>query len=182
MSEFNKMRQNQLFNGMDSEIEAIRKQAWHQLQILNQTYGWEKRQKICREIFAQFGHSMLQSPFYCEFGKTIHIKERVFINMNVVMLDNADIYIDDDVFIGPSCQFYTASHQLDHESRARWETSCKPIHIKKNAWIGGNSVINQGVTIGERAVIAAGSVVNCDVPDDCLYGGVPAKLIKAINT
>ncbi|MGB2079997.1 MAG: DapH/DapD/GlmU-related protein, partial [Vibrio sp.] len=92
------------------------------------------------------------------------------------------IYIDDGVFIGPSCQLYTASHSLDYQSRARWETVSLPIHIKKYAWIGGNSVINQGVTIGERAVIAAGSVVNCDVPDDCLYGGVPARFIRKIET
>lgn len=54
------------------------------------------------------------------------------------------------------------------------------VTIKDNAWIGANAVVLQGVTIGENSVIAAGAVVNKDVPDNCLYGGVPARLIKEI--
>ena len=56
------------------------------------------------------------------------------------------------------------------------------ITVEDDVWIGGNSVINQGVTIGARSVIAANSVVNSDVPTDCLYGGTPAKLIRHLNT
>lgn len=180
MSAFDNMRHNLPFDGMDPELEAIRAKAWQLLRSLNQTYPLAERQRLCSQLFASFGYSMLQSPFHCEFGKTIHIGEKVFINMNVVMLDNADIYIEDEVFIGPSCQFYTASHSLDYKARQRWETIAKPIRVKKNAWIGGNSVINQGVTIGERAVIGAGSVVNSDVPDDCVFAGAPARFIKRV--
>lgn len=55
------------------------------------------------------------------------------------------------------------------------------IHIKKNAWIGAHASILQGVTIGENSIVAAGSVVTKDVPDNVLVGGIPAKIIKAIT-
>ena len=56
----------------------------------------------------------------------------------------------------------------------------KPIHIKKNAWIGAGATILQGVTIGENAVVAAGAVVTTDVADITVVGGIPARLIKAL--
>ncbi|MCZ2083871.1 MAG: sugar O-acetyltransferase, partial [Flavobacteriales bacterium] len=55
------------------------------------------------------------------------------------------------------------------------------IHIKKNAWIGANVTILQGVTIGENSVVAAGAVVSKDVPDNTIVGGIPAKILKKIN-
>jgi acetyltransferase-like isoleucine patch superfamily enzyme len=54
----------------------------------------------------------------------------------------------------------------------------KPVHIGNHVWIGMNVMILKGVTIGDGAIIAAGSVVNRDVPERCLAGGVPAKVIK----
>jgi acetyltransferase-like isoleucine patch superfamily enzyme len=56
-----------------------------------------------------------------------------------------------------------------------------PIIIGDNVWTGANSVILPGVTIGDYSVIAAGSVVNKDVPGGYLYGGVPAKMIKKLS-
>ena len=58
--------------------------------------------------------------------------------------------------------------------------STKPIVIGDDVWIGANAVILPGVTIGKHCVVAAGAVVNKDVPDSCVVGGVPAKIIKEI--
>lgn len=58
------------------------------------------------------------------------------------------------------------------------ETSALPISIGNNVWIGANSVILKGVTIGDGVVVAAGSIVTKDVPPKCLVGGVPAKIIR----
>jgi acetyltransferase-like isoleucine patch superfamily enzyme len=55
-----------------------------------------------------------------------------------------------------------------------------PIRIKRNAWIGANATVTQGVTIGENAVVAAGAVVTKDVPDNTVVGGIPAKVIKTV--
>ena len=141
---------------------------------------------LFRAVFA--GAARIQHVAWCVIDRdlgdrfAIEIGDNTFINMNVVMLDGANIRIGNNVLVGPSAQFYTASHSLDHLSRRKWETFCLPITVEDDVWIGGNSVINQGVTIGARSVIAANSVVNSDVPPDCLYGGTPAKLIRHLNT
>lgn len=59
--------------------------------------------------------------------------------------------------------------------------STNPIVIGDDVWIGANAVILPGVTIGRHAVVAAGAVVTKDVPDNCIVGGVPAKIIKKIE-
>ena len=181
MTEFEKMINGEIFNGGDLEIEAIRTRATHTLSAFNQSTEQGKRGELLAELFHQFGQSVIQSPFACEFGKTISIGDQTFINMNVIMLDGAPITIGNHVLIAPNVQFYTASHSLDYQSRRRWETFCKPIVVNDDVWIGGSAIINQGVTIGARSVIAANSVVNHDVPSDCLYGGVPAKFIKRLD-
>ncbi|MGR5245006.1 sugar O-acetyltransferase [Vibrio alfacsensis] len=181
MTELEKMMSGQVFDGGDEEIDAIRTNATKTLLKLNSSTDAEERITLQAELLGKVGNSYIQPPFHCEFGKTIEIGEQTFINMNVVMLDGAKITIGSHVLIGPSVQFYTASHSLDYRSRLKWETFCKPITIEDSVWIGGNSVINQGVTIGARSVIAANSVVNSDVPPDCLYGGTPAKLIRRLD-
>jgi acetyltransferase-like isoleucine patch superfamily enzyme len=81
--------------------------------------------------------------------------------------------------IAPKVSLLTEGHPTTIEDRH--SLIPKPILIKKNAWIGANATILQGVTIGENAVVAAGSMVYKDVPDNVVVGGVPAKIIKHIN-
>lgn len=181
MNELEKMMSGQVFDGAAQEIDSIRTAATRNLQQFNTCLDENQRAELQQQLFGQVGQSIIRPPFHCEFGKTISIGSDTFINMNVVMLDGAPITIGNNVLIGPSVQLYTASHSLDHLSRRKWETYCLPITIEDDVWIGGNSVINQGVTIGARSVIAANSVVNSDVPPDCLYGGTPAKLIRTLE-
>ena len=60
--------------------------------------------------------------------------------------------------------------------------STNPVTIEDDVWIGANAVILPGVTIGQHAVVAAGAVVTADVPANTVVGGVPARIIKKINT
>ncbi|MBY6018477.1 sugar O-acetyltransferase [Halomonas denitrificans] len=181
MTEFEKMTEGLPFNGGDAEVSAIRDRAFELLHRIHQSPTFDATQPLFAELFGQLGEgSLVRTPFQCEFGKTIHIGRGCFINTNVVMLDGAEIHIGDNVMVGPSVQFYTASHSLNHLERRQWETLCQPIRIEQDAWIGGNVVINPGVTIGARAVVAAGAVVTRDVPADTLVGGVPAKVIKSL--
>nr|WP_086938582.1 sugar O-acetyltransferase [Thaumasiovibrio occultus] len=182
MTEFEKMTSGQLFDGADAHINAIRNTASQLLFELNTSQDESARQTAFHQLFGHFGdNSIIRSPFSCEFGQTVSIGEQTFINMNATFLDGAPITIGNNVLIGPNAQFYTASHALDYRSRRRWETFCKPIVVEDDVWIGGNVVINQGVTIGARSVIAANSVVNRDVEPDSLYGGTPARLIRRIS-
>ncbi len=79
-----------------------------------------------------------------------------------------------DIAAGVLVQDYDG-HVLLPNSR---ETSVAPIHIGDNVWIGANSIILKGVTIGNGAVIAAGSIVTKDIPPKCLAAGVPARVIR----
>ncbi|WP_260260384.1 sugar O-acetyltransferase [Vibrio intestinalis] len=182
MTEFEKMMAGEDFDGGDQYINEIRNEASDLLHTLNKTTDDLQRSGLLKQLMGTMpSSSIIRSPFYCEFGKTIFIGKNTFLNMNVTMLDGAKISIGNHVLIGPNVQFYTASHSLNFRERRQWATLCKPITVEDDVWIGGNVIINQGVTIGARSVIAANSVVNSDVPPDSLYAGTPAKLIRHID-
>ncbi|GAD88682.1 galactoside O-acetyltransferase [Vibrio halioticoli NBRC 102217] len=182
MTEFAKMLAGEEFDGGADGIIKIRENASSLLQAINQNTDETQRHELFQQLLGSIADSsIVRSPFYCEFGKTISIGEKTFINMNVTMLDGAKITIGNNVLIGPNAQFYCASHHLNYLKRRNWETTCAPITIEDDVWIGGNVVISQGVTVGAGSVIAANSVVNTDVPPNSLYGGTPAKLIRVID-
>jgi len=118
------------------------------------------------------------TPLYINYGKHTKIGKNVFINFDCVFLDLGGITIEDNVLIAPKVSLLTEGHSTSIKDRH--SLIPKPILIKKNAWIGANANILQGVTIGENAIVAAGSVVSKDVPDNTIVGGVPAKFIKNI--
>ena len=118
------------------------------------------------------------TPFQINYGKHTTIGKNVFINFDCVFLDLGGITIEDNVLIAPKVSLLSEGHPVSPEHRHSLNVA--PIVIKKNAWIGANSTILQGVTIGENAIVAAGSVVSNDVPDNTIVGGIPAKIIKSI--
>jgi acetyltransferase-like isoleucine patch superfamily enzyme len=118
-------------------------------------------------------------PFFTNFGRFTRIGRNVFINHACSFLDMGGITIEDHVLIGPKVNLITENHPIDPADRRA--LICKPIVIKRNAWIGAAATILPGVTIGENAVVAAGAVVSRDVPANTIVGGVPAKFIKAIG-
>ncbi|MGD8112375.1 sugar O-acetyltransferase [Vibrio sp. TRT 21S02] len=182
MTEFEKMTTGQRFDGSDDSVSRIRDKATMLVAELNTLSDDTLRVQWLEKLLGKFGQgSVIRPPFYCEFGQTISVGAHTFINMNATMLDGAPISIGNHVMIGPNAQFYSAGHSLDYQSRRKWETLCKPIVVEDDVWIGGCVIINQGVTIGARSVIAANSVVTRDVPPDSLYGGSPAKLIRPLN-
>lgn len=118
-------------------------------------------------------------PFHTNFGKHIKIGKNVFINHACSFLDLGGITIEDDVLIGPRVNLTTENHPVDPSKRKYLDL--KSILIKRNAWIGAGTTILPGVTIGENSIVAAGAVVNKDVPDNAIVGGIPAKFIKSIT-
>jgi acetyltransferase-like isoleucine patch superfamily enzyme len=96
---------------------------------------------------------------------------------------NSIIYIDDDVLLGPNVAIYSSTHNFQDISKPIKEQGYNVAitRLKSGCWIGINSVILPGVTIGKNSVVAANSVVNKDVPDFTVVGGCPAKIIKKID-
>jgi len=118
-------------------------------------------------------------PFYTAFGKTTRVGKEVFINFGCTLLDQGGITIEDGVFIGPGAKILTEGHPEQPELRHTLQT--EPVVIRRNAWIGAGAMILPGVTVGENAIVAAGSVVTKDVPDNVVVAGVPAKVLRNIK-
>lgn len=118
------------------------------------------------------------TPLHINYGKHTKIGKNVFINFDCVFLDIGGITIEDNVLIAPKVSLLSEGHPALPEQRTSLTTA--HIHIKKNAWIGANATIMQGVTIGENAIVGAGAIVTKDVPDNVIVGGIPAKIIKTI--
>ena len=117
-------------------------------------------------------------PFHTDCGKNTLVGERVFINMGCKFQDQGGITIDEGALIGHNVVLATINHDLDPAKRQ--SMSYAPIHIGKNVWIGSNSTILSGVTIGDDAVIGAGSVVTKDIPANMIAVGSPARVVRGI--
>ena len=118
-------------------------------------------------------------PFYTDFGKNITVGDRVFINAGCKFQDQGGIFIGDGALIGHGVVLATLNHDLDPEKRQQLHPA--PIRIGKRVWIGANATVLPGVTVGDDSVVAAGAVVNRDVPAKTVVGGVPAKVIKKLD-
>jgi acetyltransferase-like isoleucine patch superfamily enzyme len=117
-------------------------------------------------------------PFYTDFGKNITVGKNVFINACCHFQDHGGVSLGDGCQIGHNVVFATLNHGLAPEDRQT--TYPAPITLGKNVWVGSNSTILQGVTIGDNAVVAAGAVVTKDVPENTIVEGVPARIIRKI--
>ena len=96
------------------------------------------------------------------------------------------IEIGNHVNIGGDCLIMdTDAHPIDYLERRKPvindNTASSPVHIKDDAWIGARCIILKGVTIGERSVIGAGSIVTSDIPADCIAAGNPCRMIRKIE-
>ncbi|WP_429970759.1 sugar O-acetyltransferase [Fructilactobacillus sp. Tb1] len=139
----------------------------------------DKRDKILTKIFgSDLNNLTINPPFNTDFGRNTHLKKNIFINRNAMFVDLGGIYIDDNVLIAPNVTLVSVNHM--EEPNKRHNLILKAVHLKRNTWIGANSVILPGVTIGKNAIVGAGSVVTKDVPDNTIVVGNPAKpIIKA---
>lgn len=122
---------------------------------------------------------LLIPPFYTSGGDEIRVGRNVFINQNCTFYDLGGLTIGDDVMIGPNVSLITSGHPLD-PARRRAAVVGEPIVIGSNVWIAAGATVIGGVTVGERAVVAAGAVVTKDVAANTLVGGNPARVIRRL--
>lgn len=141
----------------------------------------ERRASIVRDLLGACGKSFkINQPFRCDYGCNIYIGEDFFANFNLTILDEAEVHIGDNAFIGPNVSIYTACHPLDPETRDKGVEWAEPVKIGNSVWIGGSVTILPGITIGDNVVIGAGSVVTKDIPSNVMVAGNPAKIIREI--
>ena len=132
---------------------------------------------IGRPVDESFG---LFPPFYTDCGKNLRIGKHVFINSGCRFQDQGGITLGDGALIGHNVVMATLNHSEQPEERANLHPA--PIHIGRNVWIGASATILPGVTIGDGAIVGAGAVVTRDVTENMIVAGVPAKILRSINT
>ncbi len=180
-SETEKLISGELYDGSSKEIYELTCSV-EKLLIVFRNSSSDSHKKLLKELLGKLGKgSTIKAPFYCEYGKTISIGKRTFINMNVTMLDGAPITIGNNVLIGPGTGIFTATHPLDYRERQKFIVTHHPVVIEDDVWIGGNVTINPGVIIGHGAVIGSGSVVTKDIPAMSVAVGNPAKVVQELQ-
>jgi acetyltransferase-like isoleucine patch superfamily enzyme len=114
----------------------------------------------------------------------VRIGEGSFLNLGVMVAAVKLVEIGDHCMFANGCFVTDGDHRFDDpEKPVTWQgfTSKGPTRIGDNVWCGANVVVTSGVTIGERCVIGANSVVNRDVPPFSIAAGVPAKVLKPVE-
>ncbi len=184
MTQKEKMLAGELYNSTDPQLLFERTRAHTLTQTFNSIPEEQaaKRMDIIRELFGRVGDNCYIEPtFRCDYGYNILAGANLYLNFDCILLDTAPITLGNNCFVGPRVCIFTVNHPLDLARRNQMLEYGKPVTIQDNVWIGGNSVINPGVTIGEGAVVASGSVVTKDVEPYTVVGGNPARVIKQIG-
>lgn len=184
MTELEKLKAGLPYNVRDPEVDALKLHAVQGCQRLNaiSVLDTVERETAVRELFGSVGKEPVVLPvFNCDNGRNIHVGDYFLANYNVTILDIAEVRMGDHVWIAPNTLITTVNHPLTPKGRREFLGIAKPVKIGNDVWIGGNVTILPGVTIGNNVVVAAGAVVTKDVPDNCLVGGVPAKIIRELE-
>ena len=173
----------ELYNPLDQELVHDRLKARLLIKRLNETGEDQaaERNFVLKKLLPNAGKGLwLQPPFYCDYGYNLIIGDNVFFNFNCVVLDVAKVTIGNRTLFGPNVQIYTATHPVDFRERASGIEFAKSIHIGDDVWIGGSVVMCPGVTIGDRSVIGAGSVVTKNIPEGVIAAGNPCRVIRSL--
>lgn len=197
MTELQKMCSGQLCRQNDFSI--LRKMArgyiltrrLNRISMLNQP----RRNRIIKKLFGSVDGDTyyVQSPLYVDYGFNVHIGKNFLSNYNLVIEDEAPIYIGDNVMLAPNVTLTTDLHPMHPTQRCvRYDPQyfpsnhrpiyihAKPIKIGSNVWICTGAIVCPGVTIGDNTIIGAGSVVTQDIPANVFACGIPCRVVREI--
>ena len=167
----------------DPRIVAEQAAAHHLMEAYNTTPAADRdrRRALLDRMLGRVGRDVVvRPPFYCDFGTHLALGDRTFVNFGLVALDVAPITIGADCQLGPNVQLLTPIHPLDATLRRdKWEQAA-PIVLGENVWLGGGVIVLPGVTVGDRTVVGAGSVVSRDLPAGVLALGSPARVVREL--
>jgi len=140
---------------------------------------------LLRPLFASYGRNIIFDPTNSLFTyKNIALGDDVYIGPGAYFSSIKKIHIGNKVLIAPGVSMIGGDHNITQMGRFMYDVHEKlpgndlEIVLEDDVWIGANATILKGVTIGRGAVVAAGSLVNKDVPPYAIAGGVPAKVLR----
>ncbi|WP_437918364.1 sugar O-acetyltransferase [Sphingobacterium sp. LRF_L2] len=179
-----KMIAGEIYQAMGRELFDERQHAKEQLFQFNslEPSKIKARNQLLKKLLGKTTNRFyIEPPFRCDYGYNIFLGDNFYANYNLTILDCSTVHIGANVMIGPNVSLFTAGHPVHSEPRiAGWEFA-KPIVIEDNVWIGGQTVINPGITIGMNSVIGSGSVVTKDIPANVVAAGNPCRVLRNIT-
>lgn len=179
-----KMHSQDVYYCDDVDLVAEQTQCLEVLYDFNHTRPSEgdKRQQIMKQLFAEVGEGCyIEPPLHANWGRHTHLGNNVYVNFNLTLVDDTDVFIGDNVMIAPNVTIATGTHPISPELRLKAAQFNVPVHIGNNVWLGAHTVVLPGVTIGENSVIGAGSIVTKDIPANVVAVGNPCRVVREIN-
>lgn len=176
-TEKEKMLAGALYMATDPELQGDQRAAQAWMDRYNASKLDERPALLSQGLGAVGKNVAVRAPFHVDYGYNISLGDGVFMNFGCVILDVVEVTIGAATAIGPGVQILTADHPRDPVERRTGLESGRPIRIGSNVWIGGGAIILPGVTIGDDAVIGAGSVVTRDVAPGATVVGNPARVV-----
>lgn len=145
--------------------------------------GGYVRSALVRKSVGSCGSNLAVNGSFRGFGKHVHLGNHVNFNDNVFINGSGEVWIGSYFHTGVNLTIISSNHNYENAESIPYDRVRvdKSVIIKDFVWCGNNVVILPGVTVGEGAILAAGSVVVKDVPDLGIVGGNPAEIIKYRN-
>lgn len=179
-----RMQSGKLYFCTDEEIANEQTQCLEILYDYNHTRPSEsqKREQILKKLLAEIGENCyIEPPLHANWGKYTHFGSNVYANFNLTLVDDTDIFVGDNVMIGPNVVIATAGHPVNPALRLQAAQFNISVHIGNNVWIGAGAIVLPGVHIGDNSVIGAGSIVTKDIPANVVAVGNPCRILREIN-
>ena len=141
----------------------------------------DRQRDLLTQLLGELGEdASVVPPFACDYGYNITLGAHAFVNFNAVFLDCAPIRVGNRAQIGPAVQLLAADHPLDPHTRREGLENAKPVTVGDDAWLGGGAIVLPGRTVGNGAVIGAGSVVTKDIPPNAVAVGNPCRVVREL--
>ena len=188
MTFLEKMKNGELYDcSFDAVPEGLNKKLYECKELIHdfnmsRPSEVEYRDKIIHKVFAEVGtNCYIEPPFHANWGCNMHVGKNFYSNFNLTVVDDADIYIGDNVMIAPNVVIATGTHPICPKLREKGYQYNLSVHIGNRVWIGAGTIILPGVTIGDDSVIGAGSVVTKNIPSGVVAVGNPCRVLREIN-
>jgi maltose O-acetyltransferase len=172
------------YDPTDPDLVAARRRARRLTRTYDRTDAGDgsRRGAILDALFGTApDDARVEPPVRCDYGANVHVGPEFYANVGCVLLDPGRVEFGARCLLGPAVHVYTATHPLDAAARAAGLERAAPVTVGDDVWLGGRAVLTPGVTVGDRAVVAAGAVVVDDVPPDALVGGTPARVVRRLD-